>query len=99
MPPPRIREILVVGSIGIGNLLLFSGALAAIRKTYVNARITVVVLKKSFAMLYENDPNVDRVIVLDVDRTKTLPEKIRFIRTLRKNTVSYLYNDVSCEPA
>jgi len=79
-----VRDILIIGSIGIGNLLLFSAALRLIRRHFAHARIAVVVLKESFRALYENDPNVDRIIVLDVNKVKTAVQKAAFLRNLRR---------------
>ncbi len=79
-----IKEILVVGSIGIGNLILFSAAMKLLRERFKNARITVVVLRKIFTIIYDNDPNIDRVILLDSDKIKSAGQKIAFIKELRK---------------
>ncbi|MFC1729247.1 glycosyltransferase family 9 protein [candidate division KSB1 bacterium] len=82
--PECVENILIIGSIGIGNLLLFSSTLRRIRRHFTNTRITVIVLKESFKVLYEHDPNVDRVLVLDTNLVKTVFEKVRFIINLRR---------------
>jgi len=83
--PENIKSILIIGSIGIGNLLLFSGTLRRIRSHFSNARISIIVLKSGFRDIYENDPSVDEVIVLDINKIKTIKQKISFILSLRKN--------------
>ncbi len=83
--PKKVRNILVIGSIGIGNLLMFSGTLKKVRLHFSDAKITIIVLKSGFRDIYESDPSVDEVIVLDVNRVKTLKQKVRFILDLRKN--------------
>jgi heptosyltransferase-2 len=80
----HIEKIVIIGAIGIGNLILFSGMLRRIRKIFPQARITILVLKESFKPLYENDSNVDEIIVLDVDKTKSLQDKLRFLFMVRR---------------
>lgn len=82
--PDNIENILIIGSIGIGNLLLFSGALRAIRKHFSNANISIIVLKEAFKCLYENDPDIDEIIVLDAEWTKSIYQMTRFIKQLRR---------------
>ena len=79
-----IKNILILGCIGIGNLLLFSPALKIVRRDFPNAKIIMVVLKKAFSYLYESEPDVDLIHVLDVNEVKTISEKIRSILALRK---------------
>ncbi|MFC1493604.1 glycosyltransferase family 9 protein [candidate division KSB1 bacterium] len=83
--PENIKSILIIGSIGIGNLLLFSGTLRRMRSHFSNARISIIVLKSGFRDIYENDPSVDEVIVLDINKIKTIKQKTGFILSLRKN--------------
>jgi heptosyltransferase-2 len=80
----NIKRILILGSIGIGNLLLFSPALKIIRKDFPNAKIVMVVLKKVFSYLYESEPDVDEIHVLDVNEVKTFGEKIKSILKVRQ---------------
>ena len=80
----KIKKILIFGSIGIGNLLLFSPALKIIRSQFPESKIVMVVLKKSFALLYECEPDVDEVYILDVGMVKSIKEKIKALIDLRK---------------
>lgn len=80
----QIKNILIIGSIGIGNLLMFSGTLRRIRNLFPKAHITIIVLKEIFREIYTNDPTVDEIAVLDVHKTKTLRQKLNFLKNLRK---------------
>ena len=80
----NIKKILVVGAIGIGNLLMFSGALRGLKGIFPDAHITMLVLKEGFKEIYGHDPAVDETIVLDVEKTKSVWQKLLFLRSLRK---------------
>lgn len=80
----RIQNILIIGSIGIGNLLLFSSTLRRIRRRFPEARITIIVLKEGFSEIFKSDPSIDEIIVLDVKKVKTFSQKITFLKDLRK---------------
>jgi len=80
----KINRIMILGSIGIGNLLLFMPVLKTLRKHFPKAHIAVIVLRKSFQYLYEGSNDVDAVIVLDEKRSYTLWDKIKFILRLRR---------------
>ncbi|MCH7781455.1 glycosyltransferase family 9 protein [candidate division KSB1 bacterium] len=80
----RIQNILIIGSIGIGNLLLFSSTLRRIRRRFPEARITIIVLKEGFREIFKSDPSIDEIIVLDVKKVKTFSQKITFLKDLRK---------------
>ena len=79
-----INRILILGSIGIGNLLMFSPCLRALRKAFPEAHIALIVLKKGFVELYNNEPNVDELIVADYSVQNTWGKRIRFMANLRK---------------
>ncbi|MFC1513936.1 glycosyltransferase family 9 protein [candidate division KSB1 bacterium] len=81
----KIERILIIGSIGIGNLLLFSSTLRRIKLLFPNSKIDVIVLKQSFIPLYQSEDAVNEILVLDVDRTKSIGQKIEFIIKLRRN--------------
>jgi heptosyltransferase-2 len=80
----KIKKILVIGVIGIGNLLMLSGALRRLRHIFPDAHITMIVLREGFKKIYEHDPAVDETIVLDVEKTKTVWQKLSFLRSLKK---------------
>jgi len=79
----EIKSILIIGSIGIGNLLLFSSALKLLRKGFPGSKISIVVLKSSFKELYENDDNVDEIIIIPTERKVGLLERLKIIKTIR----------------
>lgn len=83
IPRESIQRILILGSIGIGNLLLFSPSLRVIREFFPDAHIAIIVLKKAFAELYKSDPNIDEIIIADYSVHDTMMKKIRLIRELR----------------
>ncbi len=80
----HIKQILVIGALGIGNLLLFSGGLRGLRRLFPDAHITMIVLKEGFKHLYEHDRSIDEVLVLDVDNVQSVSQKISFLKELRK---------------
>lgn len=80
----KIKKIMILGSIGIGNLLLFSPALKALKKEFPNAHITFIVLKKSFEQLYEHSPDVDEIIIVEKKLYPGVWGKIKLISELRK---------------
>ena len=84
IPTTDIRNILVLGSIGLGNLLLFSPALRVLRSTLRDARITLIVLGESFQALYEGEPDVDEVIVIRPGADRTPAAIWALIRRLRR---------------
>lgn len=83
----NIKNILLIGSIGIGNLLLFSPALKILRKEIPNANIIMIVLKKAFLPLFENDPNIDELVLLDSDSNLGISEKLSFLKNLRTKNI------------
>jgi len=80
----KIKKIMVLGCIGIGNLLLFSPALKILRRKFSSAKIVMVVLKESFTALYESEPDIDDIVVLDASKNKSLRDKIRALSKIRK---------------
>lgn len=83
IPKDSIHRIMILGSIGIGNLLLFSSCLRVLRESFPQAYITMIVLKKGFVELYENDQNVDEVIISDYAVHDTWWKRFQLIWDLR----------------
>lgn len=84
VPKEHIQKVLIIGSIGIGNLILFSPALRRLRELLPHCHITLLVLKESFRDLYTADLNVNELIALTDDHYKYLLKKLQLIRDLRK---------------
>ncbi len=82
--PERIGRILILGAIGIGNLLLFSASLRALRKAFPGAHIAMIVLKQGFKDLYAADADVNEIIVVDYAVQNTLLKKLKLLRELRR---------------
>ena len=78
------KHILVIGSIGIGNLLMFRPVLAVLRQRLPHAKITLLVLKRGFAEVFAGDPLVDEVRVVDFRDYPGLMKKIGLVRDLRR---------------
>ncbi|MBD3368554.1 MAG: lipopolysaccharide heptosyltransferase II [Candidatus Eisenbacteria bacterium] len=62
--PGSVRSILVLRLYFIGDVLLSTPVLAALRDTFTDARITVV-LKRRAAEVLERNPDVDEVLLYD----------------------------------
>jgi len=84
IPLTAIRKILIIGSIGIGNLLMFSPTLRALRSRLPKAHIAILVLKETFRDLYEADENVDEVLTLTEEHYARWWKKLELIRSLRR---------------
>jgi heptosyltransferase-2 len=80
----KIERIMILGAIGIGNLLLFSPALKIIRREFPNARITLIILKESFKFLYEGDNEIDEIMIVDEREYPTIIDRFKLIFELRR---------------
>jgi len=81
--PARVRKILVRSTNWIGDVVMISPALAALRKRFPEARIEVVALPH-LAECFEGNPSVDAVIPFDRrGRDRGALGLIRFSRSLR----------------
>lgn len=76
----RMRSILAVRLYGIGNMILATPALSALRKGYPDARITVLVSDRGAGEVVSGSNVVDSVIYLDPARTLDTD----FLRQLRR---------------
>ena len=61
--PARVRTLLVVSSTAIGDTLLSTPAIAALRKRYPEARI-VALLNRQNQALFHSNPDIDAVVPL-----------------------------------
>ncbi len=80
----NIKNIMILGSIGIGNLLLFSPALKLIRREFPDAKLTLIILKKAFKYLYGNSEEIDEIMVVEEKKYPCLKDKIKLILELRR---------------
>src|SRR5271155_4410883 len=77
----NIRRLAVFKMRNIGDVLMITPVLRALRETFPDAQITVVVNSGTEAML-ANNPHIDEVLVYQ--RKSSLLDELRFVRELRK---------------
>jgi len=85
----KISSILVFKQRNIGDVLLATPAVRALRRAWPGARIVVAVNSGTEAMV-EGNPDIDRVLVFDrsardAGGERRLAEEIRFVREIRKS--------------
>lgn len=78
--PENIGNILFIRVDRVGDMVLSTPAYEAIKAAYPRARLTVMASKTN-ALILENNPHVDEIIVYD--RIAPLLEKMRFLKGLR----------------
>jgi len=65
-----VKTVLVISISGLGNTLLFTPALRALRKRHPNARVDVLVEGSASRAVLETNPDVDGVLELEHGRSK-----------------------------
>ncbi len=81
LDPAASARILLLRLRRIGDVILTTPAVAALRKAFPRAALTYVV-EKPYARLVEGNPSLDRVIV--VDPKLGLGETLRLVRDIRR---------------
>ena len=82
--PASVRSILVIRLYFIGDVLLSTPVMEALKKTFPGASLTVLVKARATGVL-ENNPNVDEVIEYDAVRNYHSPVWMgRLARRLRR---------------
>lgn len=89
LDPAKVRRIGVFKFRNIGDVLMITPSLRALRESFPNARITAAVNAVTDAMLQGN-PHLDRILVYDrTSRKQSLPaqliEEFRFFREIRRS--------------
>ncbi|MCK5305934.1 MAG: glycosyltransferase family 9 protein [Candidatus Omnitrophica bacterium] len=80
----NVHRILLIKTERIGDLVLSTPAIRAIKQNFPRASVSIIINSYTKAIV-ENDPHLDEIIVYDVKGAhKSLIEKIRFIKDLRK---------------
>ncbi|HGJ66844.1 TPA: glycosyltransferase family 9 protein [bacterium] len=80
--PYNIERILIIRTDGIGDVLNSTPAISALRQTYQNAHISIVV-KPHGAEILSNNPDIDEIIVYNPKTDdKGLIGKIKFLKRL-----------------
>lgn len=71
-PPDSIRRVLVYGGMGIGNLIMFSPALRALRSQLRNAHITVLMVENGADQVIAGSGLVDEILFVPRGRLARL---------------------------
>ena len=79
----EVRKILVLCLPGIGDTLLFTPALRALRSHYPEAQIWALVMFRGSCEILEKNPNIDRVILWEFIKQGVL-RSLKFLYTLRR---------------
>ena len=82
-PPREVRRILVYKLDHLGDLLLATPALSALRRKYPEAEITIVIGEWSWVLL-ENNPNIDRIVIYNSPRFTRPPFVVHTPQDLRR---------------
>lgn len=75
-------SILVYSFANLGDVLLSTAAVALLKKSYPQAKISMMV-KPPAAGLITNNPLVDEVIIFDKEKVHTFKEQLRFVKRLK----------------
>lgn len=79
-----IKKILIRGTNWIGDAVLTMPAVTAVRKKFPDAEISILV-KPWVAGLFENSPDIDRIIIYDDKKYGRLCGKRKLVNDLKKN--------------
>jgi heptosyltransferase-2 len=84
----NIRRIIFLTRSGLGDLLLMTPAIRAVRESYPSARISILI-KQEFREVFEHNGDMDEILTYnsralhDTTRWKRLREELRILRLLR----------------
>lgn len=78
-----MKKILVFALPGIGNTLLLTPMLKALKKSYKDSKITVLVMYKACKEILEGNPNVDEIILFEFLKEGYL-KSLKFANNLSK---------------
>jgi len=77
-------NILVTPQFGIGDALMTTPALSAIKSSHPDWKITVLAIKKSIYEIFFNNPNIDNLLFVPLMEWNRLKAILFLIRNLRK---------------
>jgi len=83
VPREKVRKVLVLCLPGIGDTLLFTPALRALREHLPGAQIWVLVMFKGSQQVLESNPHVDRLILWEFIQQGAL-RSLRFLWRIRR---------------
>jgi ADP-heptose:LPS heptosyltransferase len=88
-PPEQVRQILAFGDMGLGNFLMFTPALDALRKSYPGAEIVVLFFKARGAeVVARGNPAIDRLVAIDMPKRAGIRPFLRLMRACREQGIS-----------
>ncbi|MCX8056619.1 MAG: glycosyltransferase family 9 protein [Ignavibacteria bacterium] len=82
-------RILVFALSGIGDALMFSPTISLIRKNFPEAEIDLMCMFKGVKEIYENNPNINRVIYFDFMKEGFLKSLFFLFKLRKKYDVSF----------
>jgi lipopolysaccharide heptosyltransferase II len=85
----QVSKILIYGAMGIGNMIMFTPTLKAIRQHFSNAHITLLVAQSGCEAVIEGTQLVDEIIKVNPDRW----ERLRLVRHIRKEGYDVLISE------
>jgi len=88
----NIKEILIYGHMGIGNMILFTPTIKAIRKCFLKARITLLVGGSGAEKVVEGSGLIDEVIKFKLDKAVVI-NGLNLIRKIRKGKFDLLFTN------
>jgi heptosyltransferase-3 len=87
--PAEVRQILIFGDMGLGNFLMFTPALEALRKRYPAAEIVALFFKARGAeVVARGNPAIDRLVAIDMPKRAGIRPFLRLLRTCREEGIS-----------
>jgi heptosyltransferase-2 len=81
-------KILVIALSGIGDAIMFSPALAVLKKHLPDARVEMLVMFLQVEDIYKNNPNMDKIHFIDFLKQPKL-KSLKEVLALRKNRYDY----------
>ena len=88
----KVKKILIYGSMGIGNMILFTPTIKAIRKRFPKARVTLLVGNTGCEEVLKGSDLVDEIINFQMNQADIIG-KLKFIRGIRKRRFDLLISN------
>ncbi len=101
MQKQNIRNILAISTTGLGNLVLYTPVLRALRRDFPESHITLLVASRSAANLMEGCKEIDEVIIINKTKKSILNwlKIIKHIKNLKVDLVITSFLDKSFKVA
>ena len=85
--PDQVRQILIFGDMGIGNFIMFTPTLRALRRHFTRAEIVVLFMKSRGLPAVRGLDTVDRCEVVSPRKSDGLPAFLAFAREVRQRNI------------